>query len=156
MKTIIAYGIIAYAAYYFYKKWNKKRKEASPEFKKEQEDNWRQSRILSAEKSYNGAQQAGLIQAGLKIDWLNSQLEVPNIGPYDGLVGWAAYVVATVPTESTISEIQRTMNLSYERACNLSDALMELGITKRNGSKAHVVMIWDLEKIKEMLDNLKQ
>ena len=155
MKTIIAYAIIGYVAYYYFKKWNKKRIESSPEFKKEKEIEWRQTKIDKAKKSYNRAQQAGLIQAGLEIGQSNSNLDVPNIGPYDGLVGWAAYVVATVPTESIVSELQRAMNLSYERACNLSDALMELGITKRNGSKAHDVLIWDLKKIKEILDNLK-
>lgn len=155
MKTIIAYAIIGYVAYYYFKKWNKKRIEASPEYQKKQNEQFIQDQIQKVKRSYDRAVEAGLIEAGLEIGRFNSQLEVVNIGPYDGLVGWAAYVVATVPTESTISEIQRAMNLGYERACNLSDALMELGITKRNGSKAHDVLIWDLKKIKEIIDNLK-
>lgn len=155
MKTIIAYGIIAYAVYYFYKKWNKKRIEASPEYQEKQNEQFIQDQQEKVKKSYQSAQEAGLIQAGLNVGQSNTQLEVPNIGPYDGLVGWAAYVVVKVPTQTTISEIQRSMKLSYERACNLSDALMELGITSRNGTKQHLVLINDLSKIKEMLDNLK-
>ena len=154
MKTIIAYVIIGYAAYYFYKKWNKKRIEASPEYQKKQNEQFIQDQFDKVIKSYQNAVEAGLIQSGLKIGQFNSNLDVPNIGSYDGLIGWAAYIVATIPTQTTTSEIQRSLKINYERASGLSDALIELGITKRNGSKAHDVLIWDLKKIKEILDNL--
>ena len=154
MKTVIAYAIIGYAIYYFGKKRYNKWKESTPEFKQKQNEEFIQTQIDQTRKSYLAAQKAGLVIEGLNISDSNSKLEVPNIGPYDGLVGWAAYVVATKSTSTTISEIQRTLKLNYERACNLSDALMELGITKSNGTKQHTVMIADLNRIKALLDNL--
>jgi hypothetical protein len=102
---------------------------------------------------FKAAQKAGLVSKEIRIKSNNVHLEVPNVGPYDGLIGWAAYIIATGEDSST-SHIQRMMTINYERAHNIISSLMEIGMLKQNGTKQNTVLIRDLNRLKEILDNL--
>ena len=102
---------------------------------------------------FKGAQKAGLVSKDIRIKSNNVKLVVPKVGPYDGLIGWAAYIIATGEDSST-SHIQRMMTINYERAHNIISSLMEIGMLKENGTKQNTVLIRDLNRLKEILDNL--
>jgi hypothetical protein len=101
--------------------------------------------------SFKAAQKAGLVSKEIRIKSNNSDLKVPNIGPYDGLIGWAAYIIATGEDSST-SHVQRMMSVNADRAYSCTQALISIGMLKENGTKQHTVLIRDLNKIKEILN----
>jgi hypothetical protein len=103
---------------------------------------------------FKEAQQAGLISKEIRIKTNNTDLKVPNLGPYDGLIGWAAFIIA-IGEDSSTSHVQRMMSINTDRAYSCIYALISIGIIKENGTKQHTVLIRDIKKIKEIINNLK-
>jgi DNA segregation ATPase FtsK/SpoIIIE-like protein len=96
------------------------------------------------------AQKKGFLPKLANYDGFGQHTGIIDIDSYDGLIGWAAYIFATGGDNST-SHIQRKLKINYERAFSICDELVELGIIKRTSQKEHKVMIYDLDRIKEIL-----
>lgn len=149
MQTILFGGIgllVILLIFKFSKKGNSKNKNS----KRAEESNLNEFYKTKTD-TFKAAQKAGFVSKEIRIKSNNSNLVVPNIGPYDGLIGWAAYIIATGEDSST-SHIQRLMLINSDRAYNITRSLIELGVLKENGTKQHTVMIRDLKRLKELLD----
>jgi hypothetical protein len=153
MKTIIIGGLCIYVLILLFKFSKKRNKNASKT--KESDDINLNDHFKRKIEIFKAAQKAGLVSKETKVKSNNVHLVVPNVGPYDGLIGWAAYIIAT-GNDSSTSHVQRLMTVNYDRAYNIIRSLMEIGMLKENGTKQHTVLIRDLNRLKEILDNLKK
>jgi len=55
---------------------------------------------------------------------------------------------------SSISHVQRLMTVNYDCAYNITRSLMEIGMLKENSTNQHTFLIRDLNRLKEILNNL--
>lgn len=150
MNTIIVGGISIYVLFLLYK-FSKKRNSSASKSKESENINLN-DHFKGKIEIFKAAQKAGLVSKEIRVKSNNVNLVVPNVGPYDGLIGWAAYIIATGDDSST-SHVQRLMTINYDRAHNITRSLMKIGMLKENGTKQHTVLIRDLNRLKEILDN---
>ena len=137
---------------------NKKEKYTSSSINPSNEMDDLEREILDFEKenqeeafeTFYPAQKKGFLPKLASYDSSGQHTGISDIDPYDGLIGWAAYIFATWG-DNTTSHIQRQLKINYERACSIIDELIELGIIKKTGQKTHKVIIYDLDRIKEIL-----
>ena len=151
--NFLLYGLIGFVVILFLVKLTKKSNGGNVQTTKVDENNLNDYYKKKMDL-FKEAQQAGLVSKEIRIKSNNTDLKVPNIGPYDGLIGWAAYIIATGEDSST-SHVQRLMSINTDRAYSCTQVLISIGMLKATGTKQHTVLIRDLNKIKEILNKLQ-
>lgn len=99
MYTIIIGGLSIYVIFLLFKFSKKRNLNAS---NSNESDNINLNDHFKGKiEIFKAAQKAGLVSKEIRVKSNNVHLVVPNVGPYDGLIGWAAYLIATGDDSST-------------------------------------------------------